>query len=239
MASTNPLRTSGGKSICVVSPVTIILESWPSRVKNMSICDAVVFCASSRMITLSLRVRPRIKARGIDFDDIVDHESFDLLELDHIVQRVEKGPQIRVYLRLHVAGKESKAFTGLNRGAGQNDPLGLGMFEQAGGGGDGEIGLARPRRADAKSQIVVQDRLDVVPLPRGFRLDGPALCVNVDLVGGMLAAVIGRSPNGVADIFDAQPILPAKAALQLVEHGRGLADLFTLAESGGFRRPGR
>ena len=36
----------------------------PMRVRNILICAVVVFCASSRMTTASLSVRPRMKARG-------------------------------------------------------------------------------------------------------------------------------------------------------------------------------
>ena len=42
------------------SPVTIILLRSPSRVKNISICEGVVFCASSRITTASFSVRPRM-----------------------------------------------------------------------------------------------------------------------------------------------------------------------------------
>ena len=59
-----PLRTERGRSICVTSPVTTILEFMPRRVRNIFIWWVVVFCASSRMITASFRVRPRIKASG-------------------------------------------------------------------------------------------------------------------------------------------------------------------------------
>jgi hypothetical protein len=40
----------------VTSPVTTILEPKPSRVRNIFICSAVVFCASSRITNASLRV---------------------------------------------------------------------------------------------------------------------------------------------------------------------------------------
>lgn len=53
-----------GKSICVRSPVTIILVFQPIRVRNIFICAEVVFCASSSITTASLSVRPRIKANG-------------------------------------------------------------------------------------------------------------------------------------------------------------------------------
>ena len=45
-----------GRSIWVTSPVTTHLEPNPSRVRNIFICSAVVFWASSRMMNESLRV---------------------------------------------------------------------------------------------------------------------------------------------------------------------------------------
>ena len=41
--------TPRGKSICVTSPLTIIFEPLPSRVRNIFSCSRVAFCASSRM----------------------------------------------------------------------------------------------------------------------------------------------------------------------------------------------
>src|SRR3954451_7322700 len=59
-----PDACSRGRSIWVMSPVTTIFEPKPSRVRNISICSGVVFCASSRMMNESLSVRPRMKASG-------------------------------------------------------------------------------------------------------------------------------------------------------------------------------
>ena len=59
-ASTRPLPVCGGKSICVMSPDTTILEPAPIRVRNIFICETVVFWASSRMMKASFSVRPRM-----------------------------------------------------------------------------------------------------------------------------------------------------------------------------------
>ena len=53
-----------GRSTCVTSPVITIFESKPSRVRNIFICSALVFCASSRMMKASFSVRPRMYASG-------------------------------------------------------------------------------------------------------------------------------------------------------------------------------
>src|SRR5262245_32415957 len=56
----SPDACSRGRSTCVTSPVTTIFEPKPSRVRNICICSGEVFCASSRMMKLSFKVRPRI-----------------------------------------------------------------------------------------------------------------------------------------------------------------------------------
>ena len=60
MASFRPLGLSPGRSIWVMSPVMTTLEPKPIRVRNIFICSRLVFWASSRMMKLSSRVRPRI-----------------------------------------------------------------------------------------------------------------------------------------------------------------------------------
>ena len=91
-------------------------------------------------------------------------------KVDHIVQSVEKWAEIWVYLRLQIAGQEAESLTSLNRGPGQDDSLGLSALEIASCGGDGEIGLACPGGADAKCQIMVQDRIKVLRWPGVFGL---------------------------------------------------------------------
>ncbi len=59
-----PLRMPRGKSICVSSAVTTILELAPSRVRNILSCSCVAFCASSRITNASESVRPRMYASG-------------------------------------------------------------------------------------------------------------------------------------------------------------------------------
>ena len=63
-ASTSPDFWPGGRSIWLGSPVTIMREFSPSRVKNIFICMEVVFCASSSSTMALVSVRPRMKASG-------------------------------------------------------------------------------------------------------------------------------------------------------------------------------
>ena len=52
----SPLTWPDGRSTWVTSPVTTTREPNPSRVRNIFICSAEVFCASSKMMNESLRV---------------------------------------------------------------------------------------------------------------------------------------------------------------------------------------
>ena len=69
MTSMRPERGGSGKSIWVASPVMIIFDPVPRRVEEHVHLLLVVFWASSRMTKESLRVRPRMKARGDYCDD--------------------------------------------------------------------------------------------------------------------------------------------------------------------------
>ena len=64
MASTRPLLCVLCRSTCVTSPVTTALLPKPIRVRNIFICSAVVFWASSRITNAWFRVRPRMNASG-------------------------------------------------------------------------------------------------------------------------------------------------------------------------------
>ena len=54
-----------------MSPETTIFEPAPIRVRNIFICDTVVFCASSRMMKASFSVRPAHVGQGNDLDQVL------------------------------------------------------------------------------------------------------------------------------------------------------------------------
>ena len=54
----------GGRSTWVMSPVITAFEPSPIRVRNIFICSDVVFCASSRIMKASFKVRPLMNASG-------------------------------------------------------------------------------------------------------------------------------------------------------------------------------
>src|SRR5437763_519118 len=137
-ASARPERAPAGRSTWVGSPVTTMRDPSPSRVKNIFICTGDVFCASSRMTKACDRVRPQ-----------------------HVVERVENRPQIRVDFVSQVARQETKTFAGLDRGAREDNPLHAAGHQQIDGGGNRKIRLAGAGRSQTKDQLVVAHRLDV------------------------------------------------------------------------------
>ena len=94
-----------GRSTWVTSPVTTILEPNPSRVRNIFICSGEVFCASSRMMNASLRVRPAHVGQRGDLDGAGRQQLGDRLGVDHVVQRVVERPQVGVDLLAEGAGR--------------------------------------------------------------------------------------------------------------------------------------
>ena len=121
---TRPERPPG-TSIWVTSPVTTALEPKPMRVRNIFICSGVVFWASSRMMKLLLRVRPRMKASGATSMVPRSRSRWAPSGSEQVVQGVVEGAQIGVDLGHDVAGQEPEPLAGLHRRAGQDDPLDL------------------------------------------------------------------------------------------------------------------
>jgi hypothetical protein len=114
-----------GRSIWVMSPVTTIFDPKPSRVRNIFICSGLVFWASSRITKASLIVRPRMKASGATSMIAALEVVVDAIGVEHVVERVEEGPQVGIDLRLDVAGQEPEPLAGLDGGPGEDDPADL------------------------------------------------------------------------------------------------------------------
>ena len=193
--SIRPERAPFSRSIWVMSPVTTIFEPKPSRVRNIFICSGLVFWASSRITKESLRRAAAHERQRRDLDRAALEVGVDPLGVEHVVERVEQRAQVRVDLRLEVAGQEAEALAGLDRGAGEDDALDLAARERRGGHRDREEGLAGAGRADPEGDRVVADRVDVALLVDGLRRD-PRVAVLPDDVledlGGALAACRAR-----------------------------------------------
>ena len=155
-----------GRSIWLGSPVTIMREFSPRRVRNIFICIDVVFCASSRMTAAFASVRPRMKASGAISMTPAAMRPLDLVGRHHVVERVVERPQIGIDLFLHVAGQEAQPLAGFDGRARQDDALDRAALEQQGRMGNGEIGLAGAGRTDAEDQFGALQRPHIGVLRR-------------------------------------------------------------------------
>ena len=191
----SPDACSRGRSICVTSPVTTTFEPKPSRVRNICICSGLVFCASSRMMNESFSVRPRMNASGAT--SIVPFSMYDVSRsgVEHVVERVEQRPQVRVDLGEHVAGQEAEPLAGLDRGAREDDPPDLAVGERRDGERHREVRLAGAGGADREGDRVLADRVDVALLVDRLRRDLLAAVAPDDVVED-LAEVLGLVERG-------------------------------------------
>ena len=114
-ASTRPLVLPPGRSIWVMSPVMTILEPRPYGSETFSFVP-VVFCASSRMMKASFKVRPAYRP-GRHLHRVPLQQALIALAPHHVVQGVVQA-QIGVYLLLQIPGKKAQFFSRFHRRAG-------------------------------------------------------------------------------------------------------------------------
>jgi hypothetical protein len=191
--TSDPISCPGGRSTWLGSPVTIIFEPSPRRVRNIFICMEVVFCASSRMTTAFDSVRPRMKASGaISIMLGLLQAAVDLVRRHHIVERVVERAQIGIDLLLHVAGQEAEPLARLDRRTRQDHPGDVAALQQRCGIGDRQIGLAGTGRAGAEDQVRPVQRADIGVLRRRARVDG--LLAGADLAKARrdFGSMVGR-----------------------------------------------
>ena len=157
----------------MTSPVMTVFELKPSRVRNIFICSGVVFCASSRIMNESFKVRPRMNARGAISMSPPFHELVRFFRFDHVVEGVVQRPQIRVDLFVQIAGQEPEFFAGLDRGPNEDDSAHLAPQERRNRRSHGKVRFSRACRADPEHNVILPDCLDVLALGLVFRRYGP------------------------------------------------------------------
>ncbi len=104
-----------------------------------------------------------------DLDRAGLHQPRQRVGIEHVVQRVEQRPQVRVDLVEQRAGQEAEPLARLDRRAGQDDAVDLLGQQRLHGLGHGEVGLAGAGRADAEDDRVLVDRVDVALLVQRLR----------------------------------------------------------------------
>ena len=194
-----------------MSPVTTIFEPKPSRVRNIFICSGLVFCASSRITNESLSVRPRMKASGAT--SITPRSRCGATFSGSIMScsASNSGRRYGIDLGHQVAGQEAEPLAGLDRGAGEDDPVDLAPGQRRGGHRDGQERLAGARRADAERDRVAADRVDVALL--------------VDRLGGDPRRAV--APDDVLEDLGRRLVLVERAGHRI---DRSRADLVALLD---------
>ena len=111
-----------------------------------------------------------------DLDESLLGVRLVLLGTHDTVERVVDRTHVRIHLRLEITRQEAELLTGLDRRTGQDDALHLLLTEGRDGHRHAEVGLTGTRRTDAEGDHVLTDRIHVVLLAEGLRLDRLAQC---------------------------------------------------------------
>ena len=90
-----------------------------------------------------------------DLDDALLHEYLQLAGMNHVVQGIVEGLEVRVQLLLHVAGQESQSLAGLHCRAGEYQFLYLFVLQGSDGQCDGRVRLACACRAEGEDKVVL------------------------------------------------------------------------------------
>ena len=180
-----------------------------------------------------------------NLDDASFGVLLDFLGWEHVVQRIVQRAQVRHDLLVQVARQEAERFAGLDRGAGQDNARDLSLSQSRQRHGDGQVGLARPGRANANSHVVAPNGIQVILLPHRFGGHARLLVGSLDAVAQdvlergdalMLDDVEGMGelavPHGGAGL---ERILQHQKQVFGALHGIGLAfELDPALAGGGF-----
>ena len=114
----------------------------------------------------------------------------------HVVQRVEDRPQVRVDLVTQVAGKKAQSFTGLDGRPRKDNPLDASRHQEVHRCSDREVGLAGAGGPQPENELIIAQRLDVYCLPRRTRCDEPFAGVERCIPPPQDGALVGELGRG-------------------------------------------
>ena len=161
IASLRPDLWPGGRSVCVGSPVTIMRDPSPRRVRNIFICIVVGILRFVQQDAGVGQRAPAHEGERRDLDHAGLHAALDHARVHEILQRVVDRAQIGIDLLAHVAGQKAEPLAGLDRGARQDQPLDDALFEQRNGMADRQPGLAGAGRPFGEDEFVLLQRAQI------------------------------------------------------------------------------
>ena len=110
-----------------------------------------------------------------NLNDLLFHKALVSFGTQHIKQAVIQRAQIRVYLLLQITGQKAQLFTCFHCRAGEHDAGNILGFKSLYRHGNGQIGLAGTRRANAKGDGIGADGIEIFLLAQCFGPDRPSL----------------------------------------------------------------
>ncbi len=158
----------------------------------------------------------------------LDHAALEVavdpVGVEHVEEGVEERAQVGVDLGLDVAGQEAEPLAGLDRGAGEDDPLHLALGQRRRRHRHREEGLAGAGRADPEGDRVAADRVDVAFLVDRLRRDLGVAVAPDDVLEDRGRALVGvERPGHRLDRPRGDLVSLLDQLDQLVDHGgRGL-----------------
>ena len=144
----------------------------------------------------------------------------DRLRVEHVVQRVVERAEIGVDLLAQRAGQEAQPLPGLDRRAGQDDPVDLLGLKRLDGFGHRQVGLPGAGRADPEDDRVGVDGVDVALLVERLRADRAAAVAQDVERQHLRGALLGLGPEH----HDAPLDRVGREALAGADHGDELVE---------------
>ena len=138
------------------------------RVKRLRIFDELRLVQNHEGI---VQRAPAHERQRSDFNVAPFDQAVGPLHIQHVEERIIERPQIRIDLRIHIAGQESQLLARFNRRAGEDDPAHLLRDEERNGLSHREVGLPGARRSDPEDDVVGIDGVQVAPLVDGLGRD--------------------------------------------------------------------
>ncbi len=134
------------------------------------------------------------KRQRCDLDYTPLQVRLELGRVDHLVQSVVEGPEIRIHLRHHVPRQEAQRLPRLDRGPGQDDPGDLPPVQSVDRQSHREVCLAGPRGTDSEDDLVLADGVGVGLLVACLRRDAAAPVRDDNVPQDLLAAPVRAHP---------------------------------------------
>lgn len=169
-----------------------------------------------------------------DLDDALGHELLVAVLAEDVLQGIVERAQVRIDLVLQVARQEAETLPRLDGRARQDDAAHFFVAQGSDSHDDGQVRLARARRADAERDGIMANRVEVAALSERLRAHVAAPRRHEDRVAEQrvqsLALAAAHEADAVADLVHRDRRSLAVEILELLDERCRHLDLSGLAE---------